>query len=222
MTVKEAVKQSGTPIALAKKSVEAAEALIANGETVLHAIVANYTVSGSMKLNGAIVVTSHRVLFCNSTLGKVNSLSMNYADCVGLGGITGVTMYRTVVTCNGVSAEIELGRKSQLQSLQQAILNAIEDYPNQGDIACSIDSGMPTTKKTITEQRIKDAKAAGVACCPKCGSTSLSGNKKGFGVGKAAVGMVAVGPAGALAGGIGSRKVEVTCLNCGHKFKPGK
>lgn len=222
MTVQDAVKISKTPIGLAKKSVEAADSLIASGESVLHAIVANYTISGAMKLNGAVVVTSHRILFCNSTLGKVNSVSMKYADCVGLGSISGVTMFKTTISCDGTSAEIELGRKSQLQALQQAILDAIEDYPNQCSIQSTADSGMPTTNKILTEQRIKENKAAGVACCPKCGSASLSGNKKGFGAGKAAIGMIAVGPAGALAGGLGSRKVEVTCLNCGYKFKPGK
>lgn len=58
-----------------------------------------------------------------------------------------------------------------------------------------------------------------VACCPKCGSTSLTANKKGFGIGKAAVGVMALGVYGAVAGGIGSNKVIVTCLNCGHKWK---
>lgn len=58
-----------------------------------------------------------------------------------------------------------------------------------------------------------------VACCPKCGSTSLTANKKGFGIGKAAVGVMTFGMYGAIAGGIGSNKVIVTCLNCGYKWK---
>lgn len=58
------------------------------------------------------------------------------------------------------------------------------------------------------------------ARCPRCGSTSLSGNKKGYGVGKAAVGVFLAGPIGLVAGGIGSNKVKVTCLKCGHKFNP--
>lgn len=73
----------------------------------------------------------------------------------------------------------------------------------------------PLSKK----ERIKENKANAVACCPKCGSASLSANKKGFGVGKAAVGVFAVGVLGAAAGGIGSGKVVVTCLNCGHRWK---
>lgn len=58
------------------------------------------------------------------------------------------------------------------------------------------------------------------AHCPRCGSTSLSADKKGFGFGKAAVGSVLAGPVGLLAGGIGAKKIEITCLNCGYRFKP--
>lgn len=57
------------------------------------------------------------------------------------------------------------------------------------------------------------------AKCPMCGSTSLSGNKQGFGIGKAAVGAVMFGGIGLLAGGINANKTVVTCMNCGHKFK---
>jgi hypothetical protein len=57
-------------------------------------------------------------------------------------------------------------------------------------------------------------------CCPKCGSTQLSANKKGFSGKNAALGMLLGG--GILAGTIGSNKVIITCLSCGHKFKPGE
>ena len=68
-------------------------------------------------------------------------------------------------------------------------------------------------------ERIKENKKNAVACCPKCGSTSLSANKKGFGVGKAVVGAAIVGPIGLVAGNKGAKKVYVTCLNCGHRWK---
>lgn len=58
--------------------------------------------------------------------------------------------------------------------------------------------------------------------CPKCGSTSITADKKGFGVGKAAIGAVAFGAIGMAAGGIGSKKVTVTCLKCGHHWTAGK
>ena len=56
------------------------------------------------------------------------------------------------------------------------------------------------------------------ALCPKCGSDQLSANKKGFGAGKAIAGAVVTGGVGLLAGFIGSRKIYVTCLACGHQW----
>src|SRR3989338_2749066 len=56
--------------------------------------------------------------------------------------------------------------------------------------------------------------------CPKCRSYSITGNKAGFGLGKAVVGGVALGPAGLLAGFFGSRKIYLSCLQCGHTWKP--
>lgn len=62
----------------------------------------------------------------------------------------------------------------------------------------------------------------GIPYCPKCHSTSLSANKKGFGVGKAVIGASVAGPLGLVAGNLGSQKVKVTCLKCGHQFVAGK
>ncbi len=78
----------------------------------------------------------------------------------------------------------------------------------------------PPSKKQLAKQRIAENKANAVACCPKCGSTSLSANKKGFGVGKAIFGASIIGKYGLTAGNLHSQKVIVTCLNCGHQWKP--
>lgn len=56
------------------------------------------------------------------------------------------------------------------------------------------------------------------ARCPKCGSTSLTVDKKGFGFGKAAIGSLLIGPVGLLAGGIGAKKQFCICLNCKNTF----
>lgn len=58
--------------------------------------------------------------------------------------------------------------------------------------------------------------------CPKCGSTQITANKKGFSGGKAVAGAVLTGGIGLLAGTIGSKKTKITCLACGHTFKPGE
>lgn len=65
----------------------------------------------------------------------------------------------------------------------------------------------------------QDREFNSLAKCPWCGSTSLSGHKKGFGVGKAVVGAWLFGPLGLMAGNFRAKKIKITCLNCGKKFK---
>jgi len=56
--------------------------------------------------------------------------------------------------------------------------------------------------------------------CPKCNSTQLTANKKGFSAGKAVAGAVITGGIGLLAGTIGQNDVIITCLACGHQWEP--
>jgi len=58
--------------------------------------------------------------------------------------------------------------------------------------------------------------------CPKCSSTQLSADKKGFSGVKAVGGAILTGGIGLLAGTHGSNDVIITCLVCGHGFKPGE
>ncbi len=58
--------------------------------------------------------------------------------------------------------------------------------------------------------------------CPKCGSTQLTANKKGFSGKKAVIGGLLTGGIGLFAGTLGSKKIRITCLACGHEFKPGE
>lgn len=58
--------------------------------------------------------------------------------------------------------------------------------------------------------------------CAKCKSTQITAGNKGFGLGKAATGGILLGPVGLLGGVIGSKKVIVTCLKCGHRWEAGK
>ncbi len=57
--------------------------------------------------------------------------------------------------------------------------------------------------------------------CPKCDSTQITANKKGFSGKKAVAGAILTGGIGLLAGTLGSNKVKITCLACGHVFNPG-
>lgn len=74
-------------------------------------------------------------------------------------------------------------------------------------------SSPPTKGSGTSDDRIR---------CRKCGSDQVQGDKKGFGVGKAALGALVIGPLGLVAGGLGSSKVLITCLACGNKWKPGR
>jgi len=70
------------------------------------------------------------------------------------------------------------------------------------------------TPKTIgSNKKIQELK------CPKCNSTNLTANNKGFGLGKAAVGGVLLGPVGLLGGLVGSKKAVFICLKCGNQFE---
>jgi predicted Zn-ribbon and HTH transcriptional regulator len=43
--------------------------------------------------------------------------------------------------------------------------------------------------------------------CPKCKSSQVHAEKRGWSI---------------LVGAIGANKIVLTCLKCGHKFKPGQ
>lgn len=59
-------------------------------------------------------------------------------------------------------------------------------------------------------------------CCPRCHSKELHSEHQGFSGGKALAGAMLVGGIGLLAGTIGNKDVQITCLKCGRKFKAGK
>ena len=62
--------------------------------------------------------------------------------------------------------------------------------------------------------------------CPMCGETTkwvmIDATKKGFSVGKAAVGAVLLGPVGLVGGALGKKKVWYGCGKCGFEHEYDK
>lgn len=77
------------------------------------------------------------------------------------------------------------------------------------------------TKAAFQERKV-ELDAAGQVYCPKCLSTSVSANQKGFGFVNGALAANIGLDAGMIVGGIGSKKIICTCLKCGYQWKPGK
>lgn len=59
----------------------------------------------------------------------------------------------------------------------------------------------------------------GVNCCPKCRSTHLVFEKRGFSWGIGILGFFLIPVFGILLGFCGSRKPRVKCTNCSNKWK---
>lgn len=79
----------------------------------------------------------------------------------------------------------------------------------------------PLVNKKVRKAIIAAHEKNGELCCPRCGSTKLTNNNRGFSAGKAAAGYIVAGGIGLAAGGIGSKKVVITCLNCGKAWEIG-
>ena len=58
--------------------------------------------------------------------------------------------------------------------------------------------------------------------CPRCGSTNIRTGEKGFGLGKAAIGGLILGPIGLLGGFIGKNQLKLTCQSCGRSWSPNQ
>ncbi len=74
------------------------------------------------------------------------------------------------------------------------------------------------TKYREIESKKRQLDKENIACCPKCGSTSLSAHKNGLDGGATLLGVFITGPSEWISPG----SIKVTCLKCGHQFKAGK
>lgn len=104
-----------------------------------------------------------------------------------------------------------------------ALIKCPECGKEVSDKACSCPNcGFPILKKYIPQSKTEVTESEEeLIFCPKCLSTHVHAEQKGFSGGKALAGVVAIGGIGILAGTIGSKKVNITCLKCGHKFMAG-
>lgn len=75
-----------------------------------------------------------------------------------------------------------------------------QKFRNEGVTVQIYDSAAPVSIVNPTKDK-------GKICCPKCGSTEYHAGARGFSI---------------ITGFIGSGKTMLTCLRCGHRWKPGK
>lgn len=62
-----------------------------------------------------------------------------------------------------------------------------------------------STALPMSDEKAKFEQSSDVVCCPKCGSTEFHSGKRGWSI---------------WTGLLGSSKVVMTCLKCGHKWTP--
>ncbi len=117
--------------------------------------------------------------------------------------------------------------KISLKEAQKIIYSIYETYKDQlGKVGFGerlrAELSIKEDRTEAERKKLAGYDREGVPYCPKCHSTSLSANKKGFGIGKAVIGASVAGPLGLVAGNLGAQKIRVTCLKCGHQFDVGK
>lgn len=159
-------------------------------------------VKGTMSKNGSILITwqnengqeKSEEIFFTCTYNDI-------AEALTLG----LTNY-----INGTDEVLTIANKGKVGTFKQLNIEAKEA------------SQKSIQEKREEKYRLQELDKQKIPYCPKCHSTSLTTTDKKLSVSRALVGGTIAGGAGAVLGGLSSKKVLLVCMNCGYKWKPGK
>ncbi len=106
----------------------------------------------------------------------------------------------------------------EVEEDQPTASRSTSDYNSQTSVQNMPQYGQNTPQPYRQAQNVGYPPDQGAIVCPKCHSTHVTAGKKGFGIGKAAVGGLLLGPIGILAGFIGSKNMEFACMSCRERW----
>jgi hypothetical protein len=120
-------------------------------------------------------------------------------------------------------------------SFKERIKKAYEEGREKGEKAGSLEHQLQRAEmkrqekqeeKQYQKDRLAQLKKEHVPYCPKCHSTNITFVRKKLSLGRTVVGGVVgslinpiAGGAGAVLGGLSSKKGKAKCLNCGKEWK---
>ena len=196
-----------------------------------------------IKSVGKKVIVNTNGITINKTIGKDLEISLNSISDISYtegssnkAGIlhinffnsNGETKKEDIVfnyVYNDIVEEVVRGILNYLQNPDEPlVINQKEKvgFFKQFNIDAKKQALTKAEKEKEEKERLLKLQKEGTPYCPKCKSTSLTTTNKKLSVGRAVVGGALLGGTGAVLGGLTSKKVELLCMNCGHKFKPGK
>lgn len=202
ITVEEALKSKGISIGpMLKDSVREADYSIPLGEKVVEAWSAAFSVDGSFHA-GIIAITTHQLLCCSCIANNLIFAKIPFSECIGIGDEKGIIQKQMPVHCDDVCITIKASGE-HISQIRSALLKGIEEAPLQKPFdlkpavikqdSVSRNNVQKIKKAHIGERRLSKSESAAYGSCPNCR------------------GKILVEKSGAI-----------YCLNCGHKFKPGK
>lgn len=119
--------------------------------------------------------------------------------------------YNYVMTELGISKEEARGILDPLYAV-----HTDEEFTFWASLGASFSmtAELQQKEQMAEKQKRKELEESGVAYCPKCLSTSITGAKRGYSAGQAIL------TGSLLMGAVGANKTKCVCLKCGHKWKP--